>query len=238
MISVLTMRTKKPKISIVIPTYNEAGSIESTLMPLQRSRCDGEVEVILSDGNSTDGTRDLAAPLVDLCLNESQGRARQMNSGAKAASGELLLFLHADTQLPNDFLPLLTDLQGRHDEEYLWGFFPLRLSGDHWMLRIVERCINLRSRLSSIATGDQAIFVNRNLWYVLEGFSDIPLMEDVELTRRAGKLSKARVQSSLLVTSSRRWEEKGIISTILLMWRLRWLYFVGVNPRTLAALYR
>lgn len=232
------MRTKKPKISIVIPTYNEAGSIESTLMPLQRSRCDGEVEVILSDGNSTDGTRDLAAPLVDLCLNESQGRARQMNSGAKAASGELLLFLHADTQLPNDFLPLLTDLQGRHDEEYLWGFFPLRLSGDHWMLRIVERCINLRSRLSSIATGDQAIFVNRNLWYVLEGFSDIPLMEDVELTRRAGKLSKARVQSSLLVTSSRRWEEKGIISTILLMWRLRWLYFVGVNPRTLAALYR
>ncbi len=233
-----TAGASRVKISVVIPTYNEASSIVDTLMPLQRFRQNGDIEVILSDGNSTDATRQMATGLVDRCINESKGRALQMNSGAKFANGQLLLFLHADTQLPVDFVVSLGELLTSPKSQLVWGFFPLRLSGNDRLLRIVERCISLRSRLTSIATGDQAIFVNRALWQRLEGYGDIALMEDVEFSGRARKLTKAQVQSSCVVTSSRRWEQRGIVATVLLMWRLRWLYFCGVSPQTLAKLYR
>lgn len=232
------MRLATPRLSIVIPTYNEAISIEATLAPLQKLRYCGDVEIIISDGNSTDATREKALGAVDECLNETKGRARQMNCGAKVARGEFLLFLHADTHLPDNFFSLLMACLDHTTDEHSWGFFPVRLSGEHRLLRVVERSMNLRSRLSSIATGDQAIFVSRTLWKALNGFSDIPLMEDVDFSRRARKLSKAKIIPRPLTTSSRRWEQNGVIATVWLMWRLRWLYFCGVPAKDLAKLYR
>mgnify|MGYP003683040239 CR=1 FL=1 len=232
------MTTVSPRLSIVIPTYNEEASIEATLAPLQQLRHSGDVEIIISDGNSSDATREKALKWVDECLNETNGRARQMNCGAKVARGEFLLFLHADTLLPDDFFSLLMACLNGAGDECAWGFFPVRLSGEQCLLRIVERSMNLRSRLSSIATGDQAIFVSRTLWEKLNGFSDIPLMEDIDFSRRARKLSKAKIQPRALTTSSRRWEQNGIIATVWLMWRLRWLYFWGVPAQNLVKLYR
>ncbi|MGH1371953.1 MAG: TIGR04283 family arsenosugar biosynthesis glycosyltransferase [Cellvibrionaceae bacterium] len=228
----------QPKVSVVIPTYNEAASIEQTLSPLQHLRRSGDIEIVVSDGGSADGTRELVAPMVDRCVNDSQGRAAQMNSGARVSSAELILFLHADTQLPDNFLSPLIKSSGEDENAQAWGFFPVRLSGKHHLFRLIEGCINLRSRLTSMATGDQALFVSRALWRELEGFADIALMEDVDFSRRARKLAKAKVQPSFVTTSSRRWEENGIVSTVVLMWRLRWLYFCGVSPRALAKLYR
>tara|TARA_B100000446_G_scaffold46105_4_gene42223 strand:- start:9427 stop:10140 length:714 start_codon:yes stop_codon:yes gene_type:complete len=225
-------------ISIVIPTFNEASSIKATLQPLQSLREQGRVEVILSDGGSTDATFDQAQFLVDEVVCEVKGRAAQMNAGADRAKGECLLFLHADTQLPDNFVDLIAEAMPFPSESDCWGFFPVRLSGQLWSLRIVERFMNLRSRLSAIATGDQALFVSRALWQKLCGFADIPLMEDVEFSSRARKVSRPRVMRGKLVTSSRRWEQRGVVPTVLLMWKLRWLYFRGVNPQALSEMYR
>lgn len=229
---------REPAISIVIPTFNEADTIEGTLRPLQKYRRCADIEIILSDGDSHDLTREVVQPLVDVCINETKGRARQMNAGASMARGELLLFLHADTVLPDGFCAALTDQLCEHSGRLLWGFYPVRLSGKHRLLRVVERLMNCRSRLTSIATGDQGIYVSKDLWAQLEGFSDIPLMEDIDLSRRLRRLARPVVQGEPLSTSSRRWESRGIIKTIVLMWRLRWLYFRGVNPSELVKLYR
>lgn len=228
----------RPLISIIIPAFNEAETIEKTLKPLQSSRCSGNLEVILSDGNSTDNTREIALPGVDICINEAKGRARQMNAGAAVARGELLLFLHADTVLPDGFYETLANQLRQRSDRSLWGFYPVRLSGRQPMLRVVEWLMNHRSRLTSIATGDQGIYLSKDLWSSLEGFADIPLMEDIELSCRLRKLVSPLVQRQPLCTSSRRWESRGIIKTIALMWRLRWMYFRGVSPSELVKLYR
>jgi len=222
------------KVSIIVPVYNEAQAIEHTLKPLQRWRGQG-LEVIVVDGGSEDQTACVAKPWVDHYLYSVAGRARQMNVGAAEATGDYLLFLHGDTLLPDTFFDDFTD----HSSAALrWGFFPVRLSGRHWLLRWVERGMNWRSRFTGVATGDQAMWLTSSLWRQSGGFKDIKLMEDVELSKRLRKLARPHVACEPLCTSSRRWESHGVVSTVFLMWRLRLMYFLGVNPNALARRYR
>ncbi len=222
------------RISIIVPTLNEAPVIQATLKPLQRMRENGH-EIILVDGGSTDGTVALSAPLVDCMLHAPAGRARQMNAGAREARGDILLFLHADTRLPPDAPRLI--MAGLADSGRQWGRFDVRLSGARAPLRLVERLMNIRSRLTHIATGDQAMFVRRGAFSAAGGFPEIPLMEDIALSRRLKQAGPPLCLRQTVVTSSRRWEEQGILRTILLMWRLRLAYFLGASPTRLARRY-
>ena len=221
------------RLSIVIPVLDEASGIVETLRALQPYRERGH-EVIVVDGGSRDDTPARAGPLVDRLLDSPPGRARQMNRGAAVAHGDVLLFLHADTKLPAQADALIaTGLEG----DARWGRFDVRLSGHHFMLRLVERMMNLRSRLTGIATGDQALFVRRELFEQAGGFDEIPLMEDIALSRRLKRLAPCACLRRPVITSSRRWEENGILATILLMWRLRLAYWLGADPARLVRDY-
>jgi rSAM/selenodomain-associated transferase 2 len=215
-----------------MPVLNEAEGVVACLTPLQRLREQGH-EIILADGGSEDDTVGLAQSLVDKVIASPKGRARQMNAAAAKASGELLLFLHADTLLPKN---AEVELQAAMKTQ-LWGRFDVSLSGSAGLLRVIERMMNLRSRLSGIATGDQAIFVRRDIFQQQGGFDDIPLMEDVALSKKLKRLSSPFCSRLRVVTSSRRWEEYGLWRTIFLMWRLRWAYFRGVSPDQLVSRY-
>ena len=221
----------KRHISIIVPTLNESHGITATLTHLQALRQAGH-ELIVVDGGSMDDTVTHAAPLADRLVTAPRGRARQMNAGAAAATGDVLLFLHADTILPIDAAAHITV-----DNNHLWGRFDVRLSGTHPLLRIVESMMNLRSRLTGIATGDQALFVERALFLVVGGFPEQPLMEDIALSRKLKRHGRPLCLRIKVTTSSRRWEQNGIWSTILLMWRLRLAYFLGADPARLARLY-
>lgn len=220
-------------LSIIVPTLNEAGVIADTLASLQPLRR-GAIELIVADGGSTDGTIELAQPMVDRLWRSDPGRARQMNAGAMVASGHYLLFVHADTLLPADFQPLWRHIRDCRPQ---WGFFRLRLSGAHPLLRMVEFFINWRSRLTAVGTGDQCLYVRRELFEQLGGFADIPLMEDVEISKRLRRHSRPHRVGQPVVTSSRRWEQQGIWRTVWLMWRLRLAYCCGVKPERLARRY-
>lgn len=226
---------KSPTISVVVPVLDEAESIARSLLPLQPLR-GRDIEVIVVDGGSRDGTGCVARPLCDRLVDAPRGRARQMNAGARAASGRVLLFLHADTRLPSSWNRMVRDALGNGDRE--WGRFDVRLDGVHPMLRVVERAMNLRSRLSGIATGDQAMFVARGAFRAAGGFPDIPLMEDIALSRMLRARSRPVCLRAAAVTSSRRWERNGVARTIVLMWRLRLEYALGADPEKLARLYR
>lgn len=223
------------RLSIIIPVLNEAAQIAAMLAPLQPLRAQGH-EVIVVDGGSDDGTADYARALCDQLLNAPRGRARQMNVGAEVAQADVLWFLHADTLASVTAADtLVTTLSQSHLN---WGRFDVRLSGSHPLLRVVETLMNVRSRWSGIATGDQGIFVRRDLFERLGGYPDIPLMEDIALSRLL-KLQGAPVcLRERLVTSSRRWEQHGVARTIILMWRLRFAYWRGVSPDRLAVRYR
>lgn len=224
-----------PAISVVVPVLEEAAALAQSLLPLQSVR-GHDAEVIVVDGGSRDRTRRVALPLSDRVLAAPRGRARQMNAGAAAASGSVLLFLHADTRLPSGWVPMVRDALEGGDRE--WGRFDVRLDGTHPMLRLVESAMNLRSRLSGIATGDQAIFVTRDAFRKVGGFPDIALMEDIALSRALCARSRPACLRASVVTSSRRWERNGIARTIILMWRLRLRYALGADPDELARLYR
>jgi len=217
------------KLSIVIPCLDEAERIGACLAALAPLRGRGH-EVIVVDGGSSDGTPAAARGLCDRLLSAPRGRALQMNAGARAASGDALLFLHADTRLPaGAAADVETALQGR-----LWGRFDVTIEGAHPLLAIVAWSMSLRSRLTGIATGDQAIFARRDAF---PGFPEIALMEDVAFSRAMRRLGRPACLRSRVVTSGRRWESRGVLRTILLMWRLRLLYFLGARPERLARLY-
>lgn len=218
-------------ISIIVPTLNEAHDITATLTRLQALRQAGH-EVIVVDGGSTDDTVIHAAPLADHLVLAPRERARQMNAGAAAATGDVLLFLHADTMLPLDAAAHITA-----DHSHIWGRFDVRLTGTHPLLRIVESMMNLRSRITGIATGDQALFVERALFLAVGGFPEQPLMEDIALSRTLKRHGRPLCLRAKVTTSSRRWEQNGVCATILLMWRLRLAYFLGADPVHLARLY-
>jgi rSAM/selenodomain-associated transferase 2 len=222
-------------ISIIIPVLKEAHTIVTTLKALQTWRERGH-QIIVVDGESQDDIAKLAQPLADKILITSPGRARQMNTGAEHAQGEVLLFLHADTQLPTHADRIIMD--GLKTSQLQWGHFDVRLSGNHFVLRLVETLMNFRSRLTSIATGDQCIFVKRSLFKQLGEYPDIPLMEDIALCKRLKKFAAKPLNlSHRVVTSSRRWEQKGVWRTIFLMWRLRLAYALGEDPKILAERY-
>jgi len=225
---------KAPRLSIVIPTLNERETIGAALAALQPLRERG-CEVIVVDGGSADGTADLARPLADAVLSSQPGRARQQNAGAAAASGETLLFLHADTRLPEGAEVLVED--GLRRAGRGWGRFDVRLSGRHPMLRVIGWMMNLRSRLTGIATGDQAIFVRRERFREIGGFPGIPLMEDVALSKMLKRRGPPLCLREAAVTSSRRWEQRGVWRTMVLMWRLRLAYWLGADPTLLADRY-
>ena len=221
------------QLSIIIPARNEAAGIEQFLQQLQPLRACGH-EVILVDGGSVDTTAALARPLSDRVLISSAGRAQQMNAGARVARGRLLWFLHADSQIPVDADRLMLDAIR---DGHAWGRFDIRLSGAHGLLRSVEYLMNLRSRVTGIATGDQGIFMTRELFLSVDGFADLPLMEDVELTTRLKRKQRPACLRQALVTSSRRWEQYGIVRTIVLMWSLRLAWSLGVPAKRLAEYY-
>jgi len=224
------------RLSIIVPCLNEAQQIETGFLALQALRQRGH-EVIVCDAGSTDSTQQLASPLCDAFLQADKGRALQMNAGAAQASGDVLCFLHADTRSP---LNLDTHIfQALQQSRCLWGRFNIELSGRHFAFRLIERLINLRSRVSGVASGDQGIFIYRNVFDRLGGYKAIALMEDIELSKRLKTISKpACIKQPTLLTSSRRWEEHGIARTVLLMWKLRLKYFLGSNPQQLASEYR
>lgn len=188
------------------------------------------------DGGSDDQTLPLSESFADHAIQSTPGRARQMNHGAALANNEILLFLHADTRLPDDASQQIDAALNRTMK--VWGRFDVRLTGQHFMFRVIEWMINRRSCLTGVATGDQAIFVRRGVFEIFGGYAEIPLMEDVEFTKSLRTISRPCCIKSAVVTSSRRWEKNGIVKTIWLMWRLRFLYFIGVDPRRLAASYR
>ena len=221
-------------LSIVVPTLNEAPGIVSFLQPLQPLRARG-VEIILADGGSGDGTAAAAIPLVDRVVSSRRGRAAQMNAGAAVCAGDVLLFLHADCTLPEQADHSILD--GLASSRRRWGRFDVRLSGAPILLRIIERAMNLRSRLTGICTGDQGLFVERTLFEHNGGFPEIELMEDVAISSKLRKSGRPLCLAVTLVTSSRRWEKNGIWRTIVLMWRLRLAYFLGSEPRRLAEIY-
>jgi rSAM/selenodomain-associated transferase 2 len=229
------VNVSEPLVSVVIPTLNEAGVIVDTLRSLQPMRAAGH-EVVVSDGGSVDATVERARPLADRVISVRPGRAGQMNAGAAASSGDVLLFLHADTLLPPGADRLVRDAVSRPGAR--WGRFDVRLSGRSVLFRVIEAGISWRSRLTGIASGDQAIFVRRVAFDDVGGFNEMPLMEDLDLSRRLKALAPPVCLRARVVTSSRRWEERGIVRTVLLMWRLRLAYYLGADPAALAARYR
>ena len=220
------------RLSIILPTLDEAEGITACLAPLQGLRQAGH-QVVVVDGGSRDGTPGLAAPLADRVLAAPRGRARQMNAGAARAEGDAFLFLHADTRLPEAAAARIAAALVDHD----WGRFDVRIEGRPALLRLVAALMNLRSRLTGIATGDQAIFVRRTVFEALGGFPDQPLMEDIELSRRLKRFGRPACLSARVRTSGRRWERHGVWRTILLMWRLRFDYWRGVPAERLARRY-
>lgn len=224
----------KPRLSIVMPALNEACGIERTLQVLVPLRSRG-VELVLADGGSTDSTVQRAAPWVDQLVVAPRGRALQMNAGARVARADVLLFLHADTELPEmaDELVLEAVSQGA-----CWGRFDVRIQGRAWMLRVIAVLMNRRSRVTGIATGDQAMFVTRMALDHVGGFADQPLMEDIELSCRLKRLGAPACLRAQVCTSGRRWEQRGVWRTIFLMTWLRWRYWRGESAARLAELYR
>ena len=224
------------KLSIIIPCLNEADHIEKTLAPLQALRQRGH-EIIVSDGGSIDDTQLLASNLCDLVTQSAKGRSRQLNHGASLASGDVLCFLHADTIAPDNLDTIIFDTLKK--DHAFWGRFNVKLSGEHFLFRIIENMMNWRSYLTGVATGDQGIFIYQSTFNKINGFKDIPLMEDIEISKRLRSFSfPACIKQHPLITSSRRWETHGILNTVILMWQLRLQYFLGVSPEILATKYR
>lgn len=238
----LTTAQQKRSISVIIPTLNESDGIASTLSGL----IDGQdfQEIIVVDGGSNDNTVSVITDVIDhhdsanacrlLLLHSTAGRAQQMNKGAGQATSEILLFLHADTVLPENATAMINQaLSGGR----LWGRFDARLDSEQFIFRLIERMMNLRSAWTGIVTGDQAIFIDRGLFQSKGGFADIALMEDIEFSRRLKQDSWPVRLKVPVLTSARRWQHRGVVRTILLMWWLRLLYWFGVNPDRLLKRY-
>jgi rSAM/selenodomain-associated transferase 2 len=217
------------KLSIVVPTLNEAREIRAALDALAGLRAAGH-EVIVADGGSSDGTPELARGCCDRLVRSHPGRARQMNAGARAASGDVLVFLHADTRLPARADALIGAALGRS----CWGRFDVAIEARQRLLALVAWAMSVRSRLTGIATGDQAIFVRRDAF---GGFPEIALMEDIAFSKAMKRRARPACLRERVRTSGRRWQSRGVLRTIILMWRLRLLYFLGARPERLARLY-
>lgn len=219
--------------SIVIPVLNEAVQIAARLQDL-RKQLGTDWQIIVVDGGSTDDTVEQARVGCDQLVQSARGRSTQMNAGAAVAAGELLMFLHADTRLPVD---VAEQMQAFLQSGRQWGRFDVRLDGDHPLFCVIAFMMNLRSRFTGIATGDQVFFMRREFFRQLNGFAPIPLMEDVEFSRRARRVSWPWCSRARVTTSARKWQQNGILRTIVLMWWIRLAYFIGVSPSVLHRWY-
>ncbi len=220
------------RVSVVIPTLNEADTIERTLACIRQA---GECEIIIVDGGSDDGTLEIARKSADRVLSAQRGRACQMNAGAQVATGETLLFLHADTLPPAGFPHLIE--QALTDPDVVGGRFDVDLDAPGWPFRMIGALMNIRSRLTHIATGDQGIFVRRETFESIGGYPELDIMEDLELSRQLKRAGKVACLRNRVRTSARRWQKHGVTKTILIMWGLRLFHFFGIRPATLKAFY-
>lgn len=224
-----------PDISIIIPALNEEQVLPRTLVELQIVR--GKlVEIILVDGGSADNTIQCAEGLIDQLVLSPAGRAVQMNKGAEAAQGKVLLFLHADTLLPKQLVQLINEHVSNNAVD-VWGRFNVKLDGQHFMFRIIETMMNWRSCLTGIVTGDHAMFVSKHLFERIEGYPAIALMEDIAISQKLKRIKPPVCIKNAVVTSSRRWEQAGIIKTIIKMWSFRLAYLLKINPSLLVKRY-
>ena len=219
-------------LSVIVPVLNEEITIEATLQALVAL---APYEIIIVDGGSRDRTREICGRFAVEVLSSERGRARQMNFGARRASGDVLLFLHADTRLPES---ALRDIDAAlSDPRYLGGRFDVELPGGHWMFKMIGALINYRSRATKVGTGDQALFVRRDIFDLIGGYPDIPLMEDIVFYRALKGMGNIACLRSRVVTSARRWERDGVWRTILRMWMVKLCYFAGVSPSRLKQFY-
>ena len=223
------------RLSVVLPVLNEAAGLGAALQALAPLRARG-AEIIVADGGSSDHSAALALAGGAHLVHAPRGRALQMNAGAAQATGDVLLFLHADTVLPEGADALVSEALASGAK--VWGRFDVRITGRPRMLRLVAALMNLRSRLTGIATGDQSMFMTRAAFEAVGGFPAQPLMEDIEMSRRLLRLSRPACLRARVQTSGRRWESRGVWRTVLLMWRLRFAYWRGAAPERLAELYR
>jgi rSAM/selenodomain-associated transferase 2 len=227
-----TKANQEMRVSVVIPTLNEEKNIRTTVEALKLV---APYEVVVVDGGSTDRTREICHSRGTTVLSSPGGRSRQMNEGARWARGDVLLFLHADTRLPST---ALDDVRvALSDPQCVGGRFDVKLDNDQWMLGVIGRLISLRSRLTKVATGDQAIFVRREVFEKIGGYPDIPLMEDVALSRALKRAGRVACLKSRVITSARRWEMEGVWRTIFKMLALKLLYLLGVSPHRLKRFY-
>jgi rSAM/selenodomain-associated transferase 2 len=222
------------KLSIIVPVLDEGEHIAAMLDGLADLRSLG-VEVIVVDGGSRDATMQRARLRADCVISAPRSRALQMNAGAARAAGDVLLFLHADTRLPDEADHVV--LNGLQRSGRAWGRFDVRIEGRHPLLPMVAWFMRVRSRMTGIATGDQAIFVRRKAFHAAGGFPAIPLMEDIALCKRLKRVSRPLCLRQSVVTSGRRWEKNGFLRTIILMWRLRLAFFLGAEAKELARRY-
>lgn len=229
----MTLDSRIPELSIIIPVVNEAPEITQLLERLQPLRAQGS-EIIVVDGGSTDATLQLAAPLADRVCTAPKGRGSQMNAGAAIARGDTLLFLHADTRLP---VAAPASIREAMERGAAWGRFDVHIEGQAPGLALVAAMMNWRSRLTGIATGDQAVFVTSKAFTRVGGFPDIPLMEDIVFSKKMRALGRPACLDEKVATSGRRWEKHGVLPTILLMWKLRLRFFLGSSPHQLAREY-
>lgn len=224
-----------PSLTIVMPVLNEAAGLAAALQALEPLRARG-AQIIVIDGDSADNTAARAQAGGAQVINTTRGRALQMNAGAQQASGEVLLFLHADTRLPFNADALIEQALAAGPK--VWGRFDVRIAGKPRLLRVIAAFMNARSRWTGIATGDQAMFMTRAAFHKVGGFPAQPLMEDIEMSARLLKLSRPACLRARVITSGRRWETRGVWTTLVLMWRLRLAYWRGAAPERLAQLYQ
>ena len=223
------------RLSVVMPALNESAGILAALQALAPLLARG-AQLLVADGGSQDDTVALARTGGAQVIGAPRGRALQMNAGAQQASGDILLFLHADTRLPLDADRLMAQTIANGPQ--VWGRFDVRIEGKPRTLRVIAAFMNRRSRWTGIATGDQALFMTRAAFDAVGGFPAQPLMEDIEISKRLLKLSRPACLRARVVTSGRRWETRGVWRTVLLMWRLRLAYWRGATPERLAERYR
>lgn len=220
-----------PRFSIIIPVLNEAACLDQSLAGLfGLSGIENHCEVIICDGGSEDGSLEIAGRYACRIVHSGAGRAIQMNTASRSAHGQFLVFLHADSRLPENFFEIF-------DTRSRWGFFRLRLDGPAAAYRVIESAINLRTRLSRVAGGDQGLYFNRDFFLSLGGYPEIPLMEDIAICKMARRKAKPVVIDTVITSSTRRWQDNGIISTVLLMWTLRFAFWLGVDPGRLHRIY-
>jgi rSAM/selenodomain-associated transferase 2 len=218
--------------TIIIPVLNEAGHLATQLQALQDLR--GQCQLVLVDGGSDDDSVHIAERKVDKLVSSPKGRAKQMNAGAEVADGDIFLFLHADTSLPDS---ALNDMAQAIAEGHHWGRFDVAFDAHQAIFKVIAFMMNHRSRITGIATGDQGLFVTKQAFQAIGGFPDIALMEDIAISKQLNKLGKPACLKAKVVTSARRWQQHGVIRTILLMWYLRLAYFFGADPDDLARIY-